>query len=97
MDTQYINTVLALCFVLGMILLLAWAARKFNPNNIIRTKKQRISVVETAFIDSNRKLVLIRRDNKEHLIVTGGTQDLLVEKDIPAPEPEPKPSKETTE
>ena len=41
--------------------------------------------------------MLIRRDNKEHLIVTGGTQDLLVEKDIPAPEPEPKPSKETTE
>jgi flagellar protein FliO/FliZ len=45
----------------------------------------RLGVVEQASIDSRRRLVLIRRDDVEHLIMTGGPVDLVIEDGIKAP------------
>lgn len=42
----------------------------------------RIEVVEYANLDGKRKLVLIRRDDVEHLIMTGGPVDVVVETGI---------------
>ena len=39
-------------------------------------------MVETASVDARRKLILIRRDNVEHLIMTGGPVDVLIETGI---------------
>jgi len=39
----------------------------------------RISVRGSVAIDSRRRLILIRRDNVEHLLLTGGDSDLVVE------------------
>jgi hypothetical protein len=46
----------------------------------------RLGVVEQATIDSRRRLVLIRRDDVEHLIMTGGPVDVVIEDRIKAPE-----------
>lgn len=55
---------------------------------------QRIGVVEAAQVDGSRRLVLVRRDNVEHLLLLGGDGDLVIETGIPAqmqePEPEPR-------
>jgi flagellar protein FliO/FliZ len=45
----------------------------------------RLSVSELASVDSKRKLVLIRRDDVEHLIMTGGPVDVVIETGIAAP------------
>lgn len=45
----------------------------------------RLSVMEHASVDGKRKLVLIRRDNVEHLIMTGGPVDVVIETGIEAP------------
>lgn len=50
---------------------------------------KRISIVETASIDGRRRLVLIRRDNVEHLIMTGGPVDLVIETGIEPREHKP--------
>ena len=42
----------------------------------------RIEVVEQASMDGKRKLVLIRRDDVEHLIMTGGPVDVVIETGI---------------
>ena len=52
---------------------------------------QRIGVVETAQVDGSRRLVLVRRDDVEHLLLLGGDGDLLIETGIPAPDQEPEP------
>jgi hypothetical protein len=44
--------------------------------------EQRIGAIETRAIDGKRKLVLIRRDNVEHLIMTGGPVDIVIETGI---------------
>jgi flagellar protein FliO/FliZ len=42
----------------------------------------RLEVMEQASVDSRRKLVLIRRDDVEHLIMTGGPVDVVIETGI---------------
>jgi flagellar protein FliO/FliZ len=53
-----------------------WFAPKPEP---------RLGVTEQAAVDSRRKLVLVRRDDVEHLIMTGGPVDVLIETNISAP------------
>lgn len=42
----------------------------------------RIGVLEYANVDGRRKLLLIRRDDVEHLIMTGGPVDVVIETGI---------------
>jgi hypothetical protein len=42
----------------------------------------RLTVLETTPVDSRRKLLLVRCDDVEHLIMVGGPADLVVEHDI---------------
>lgn len=44
--------------------------------------EKRLAVVEHASVDGRRKLVLIRRDGVEHLIMTGGPVDVVIETGI---------------
>lgn len=43
---------------------------------------KRLAVVEHANVDGRRRLVLVRRDNVEHLIMTGGPVDVVIETGI---------------
>ena len=45
----------------------------------------RLAVLEQASVDRMRRLVLIRRDDVEHLIMTGGPVDVVIETGIAAP------------
>ena len=79
------NTILTMLFALGavivLILLAVWLLRfVFNVSgNATRGRNRRLSVVDTLALDQKRQLVIIRRDNVEHLILTGGPQDMLIE------------------
>jgi len=44
----------------------------------------RLSISEVASVDSRRRLVLVRRDDVEHLVMTGGPVDVLIETNITA-------------
>ncbi len=45
-------------------------------------REKRLGVLEQTSVDGRRKLVLVRRDNVEHLIMTGGPVDVVVETGI---------------
>lgn len=81
MDAEgYLRFVFALAFVLALIGVLAWVARRygFAPPARRPGQPRRIEVVETIALDSRRRLILVRRDDTEHLLLTGGPNDLLV-------------------
>ncbi|MCB1519908.1 MAG: flagellar biosynthetic protein FliO [Hyphomicrobiaceae bacterium] len=44
--------------------------------------ERRLDVVEQSSVDGRRRLVLIRRDDVEHLIMTGGPVDVVIETGI---------------
>jgi hypothetical protein len=48
----------------------------------------RLGVMEHARVDNRRTLVLIRRDDVEHLIMTGGPIDMVIETGITTPREE---------
>ncbi|MCB1548152.1 MAG: flagellar biosynthetic protein FliO [Hyphomicrobiaceae bacterium] len=45
-------------------------------------RERRLSIVEQANVDGRRRLVIIRRDDVEHLIMTGGPVDIVIETGI---------------
>ncbi len=50
-------------------------------------QEKRLDVVDQANVDGRRRLILIRRDDVEHLIMTGGPVDVVIETNISAQRP----------
>lgn len=92
MDSEiYIRVVLALILVLGMMLAVLWAVRRFGLGIAVRPAgRRRLALVENMQLDAKRRLVLVRRDGREHLLLLGGGTDLVVESFEPAPPAEPQ-------
>ena len=84
--TVYLRFVLALVLVLGLALAALWLLRRFNIGGMVARpgQRRRLSVVEAVAVDSRRRLVLVRRDGVEHLLLVGGTADVVVERAIVA-------------
>jgi flagellar protein FliO/FliZ len=84
---DYLRFVSALIFVLALIGVLAWAARRFGVAGRLGAPRSqgRLAVVETAVLDARRRLVLVRRDSTEHLLLLGPTSELVVETGITPP------------
>lgn len=94
----YLRFVLALLFVLGLIGLCAWGAKRLGmtPRVSAGGREKRLAIVEVAAVDAKRRLVLVRRDDREHLILLGASQDVVVEAGIPARGEPPRPLKAAT-
>ncbi len=93
------NTYLTALFALGAVLVLivlgVWLLKLVFrvSSNGVRGRNKRLAVVDSLMVDQKRQLLIVRRDNVEHLILTGGNQDLVVESGIVPPEP---PAAQTT-
>src|ERR1700749_1495333 len=78
--------IFAFVVVLGLIGLAAWLVRRFASNrlgaNTQRGRMPRLAVIDAAAVDGRRRLVLVRRDNVEHLLMIGGPTDIVVEPNI---------------
>jgi hypothetical protein len=76
----------AFIVVFALIGLVAWLVRRFGSGALgstgSRGRAPRLAVIEAGAVDGRRKLVLIRRDNIEHLIMIGGPTDIVVEANI---------------
>lgn len=86
----YLRFFFALVFVLALIALLAWLARRFGFAGALARPRsaRRLSVVESLSLDARHRLVLVRRDAIEHLVLLGAAGDRLIESAI---EPPPAP------
>ena len=85
--TSYLRFAAALVAVLALILVAAHLAKRFLPGGAGMSTgkgKRRLAVSEALTVDARRRLLLVKRDGREHLILTGPTGDLLVERDIDA-------------
>ena len=81
----YLQFALALAFVLGLIGVLAVLARRFGFGYATPTRsgrRRRLSVSEVVPLDAKRKLVLLRRDGTEHLVILGPTSEIVIETGI---------------
>jgi hypothetical protein len=77
-------TILAL-FLLVIVLFVVRIVRSMTFGTFVaggRNRKTRLAVMDATAVDSHRRLVLVRRDDVEHLILIGGPTDVVVEQGI---------------
>jgi len=77
---------IAFVVVLALIGVTAYVVRRFGGDRLGaaagRGRQPRLAVIDSAAVDGRRRLILIRRDNVEHLLMTGGPTDVVVESNI---------------
>ncbi len=78
---QYIRFVVALLFVIALIVAVAWLMRRIGLGGVATgaVRHRRLSVVEVMALDAKRRLVLVRKDDREHLILLSNAGDQVVE------------------
>ena len=83
---QALTFFFAFVAVLALIGLAAWLVRRFAGNRLGTNtnwgRMPRLAVIDAAAVDGRRRLVLVRRDNVEHLLMIGGPTDIVVEPNI---------------
>jgi hypothetical protein len=83
------KVLIASVVILALLILLGLFVRQIKGGRLRmrgqgggRARQPRLGVVDTHDLDRQRQLVLIRRDNVEHLIMIGGASDVVVETNI---------------
>lgn len=57
-----------------------------------RNRKARLAISDATAVDGHRRLILVRRDDVEHLLLIGGSSDIVVEQDIRIGQPRRVPA-----
>lgn len=85
-----IGPILGLAVIFALIVLAIWVAfltvRRFRSGLFVsggmKGRLPRLAVTDAVPVDSSRRLILVRRDDVEHLILIGGPTDIVVEAGI---------------
>jgi flagellar protein FliO/FliZ len=80
----YLRFILALAGVLALIAIAAFILKRAGWGGMRMSKggQKRLAVTAAIALDGRRRLVLVRRDETEHLLLIGGPADLVVESGI---------------
>ncbi|MGC4025744.1 MAG: flagellar biosynthetic protein FliO [Mesorhizobium sp.] len=76
---------IAACIVLVALYLIYLLIKRFRSGTYVaggRNRKARLAIMDATAVDTHRRLVLVRRDDVEHLLLIGGHSDIVVESDI---------------
>ncbi|KFC69147.1 Hypothetical protein precursor [Devosia sp. LC5] len=82
------NSILTVVFALGIVLVLivlaVWLLKLLYgaTGSVARGRNRRLSVIDSLSVDQKRQLLIVRRDNVEHLVLIGGPQDVVIETGI---------------
>lgn len=81
---QILKLLLALMLVVALMGGLAYVLKRLGMSGAMPTaqKKKRLRVIESLPLDARRRLLIIARDNAEHLVILGANGETVVETDI---------------
>src|SRR3954471_20612952 len=80
--------VIAFAIIFILLALFALVLRRLTGNRTTlagersRTRQPRLGIVDVYDLDKQRQLILLRRDNVEHLLLIGGAEDVVGESSI---------------
>jgi flagellar protein FliO/FliZ len=81
---MYVKALIAFVFVIGLLLLFAAGLRLWGQKfgliaSVSGSDGKKIQIVETAMVDNRHRMVRVRVENREHLILVGGATPVVVE------------------
>ncbi|HMO31144.1 MAG TPA: flagellar biosynthetic protein FliO, partial [Enterovirga sp.] len=83
-----VKYVIAFAIIFLLLALFALILRRLTGSRMSvsqergRTRQPRLGIVDVYDLDRQRQLILLRRDNVEHLLLVGGPNDVVVETNI---------------
>jgi flagellar protein FliO/FliZ len=88
---SWLRILMAFAIVFGLMGLLAYGLKYISTRGIklpgMTMRNQRLHIVESMTLDVRRRLVIVRRDDVEHLLLLGVNQDIVVESDLTRNQP----------
>lgn len=78
----YVVTITLLIALAGLGFWIARQSLGLGSMSLFQSKPKRTGLVEATMLDGRRRLLLVRRDNVEHLILIGGPVDVVIETGI---------------
>jgi len=87
LDLQYyLQFIVAFAFVLALMGLLYFILKKLNEvQSGVKGTNNRIKIMEHRMIDSKTKAVILRCDEKDHLVILGQNGNTVVKTDLQSP------------
>ncbi len=83
-SVDYTRTFLVLAFVMALIWGCAWLAKKFGLDKKLRGvtggAAGRLAVTDTIYIDPKRKLLLVRADTREYVLMVAGETVTVIDR-----------------
>lgn len=95
---QFLKLLIALGVVISLMGGLAFILKKLGLAAQVpttRNDKRRLKIIESLNLDARRRLVIIKCDDKEHLIILGANNETLVNSDIPPVDYSPNSDQDT--
>jgi hypothetical protein len=80
----YLTQIYAVLAFLALAIVAIIAVKLFS-GGVRGRRGNRLSISEYYEIDKSRRLVLVRRDEVEHLLLIGGNQDVVIESSFGSP------------
>ncbi len=93
-ESPALTLVLTFFAIAALLVASIWLFRKIAGGGSLkpsRNRQPRLSVTDAAIVDEKRRLVLVRRDNVEHLVMIGGPSDIVIEQNIVRTQPAAAP------
>ena len=90
MDMEsYLRFLAALVLVIALIAGIAWVVRRFGLagrlSAVAGRSARRLKVIEFMALDPKTRMVLVQRDQTQHLLLLGAAGPVVVERGIAAP------------
>ncbi|CCG41864.1 FliO/MopB family protein [Magnetospirillum molischianum] len=99
-SVSYLRFIMSLVAVLAMIFGMLWAARRWGLGGMAprvnNRQRRRLAVQDVLQLDARHRLILVRRDDREHLLLLGNGNGVVIERDCPPPQFTPTVSKPET-
>ena len=80
-----VTFLIILALMIGALFLYRWLfgrSLSLVPGTASRGRQPRLGIVDIYELDRHRQLILLRRDNVEHLLLVGGPNDVVIERHI---------------
>lgn len=97
---SWLRVLIAFAVVFGLLGVMGFALKYVNLKGLKlpsrNDRPQRLTIVETLALDLRRRLVIVRCDDKEHLLLLGLNQDIVVDANLDKSRNIPPPTKSAT-
>jgi len=87
---EFLRMIFALLFVVALMGGFAYLLKRLGLNGAMAANegktKKRLKLIETLQLDARRRLVLVQRDDVQHLLIIGANEESVIETGITPPD-----------